>query len=418
MASSTDDHYQRLQEGAPVDPYSAQSNGQSGLPYFDINADVHAETAGQGGSGKQSKNGRANYNSLGTGNDGNDGDDSDYDEDLEEGALDQHGDGANAENEEERRKYSRMVKIAYICLIIATCFYAFMGPSFVYLNKKGVTPLLGASWRHQSVTFYVLFPMFYEIWKASKGKRRRWLTTFSDLKRNREKRERRMLQRKLEEEEAKAANEFSSPPLSTANSTNSINNSSSNGTESQAQSDSMSTSLLTADNLARLGSPKDSGGQDVEAPGGFERSDSNNSLVSVYSMTADMYGPDRDDASETSSVGGDSMFDPRGEKLTELGEINGSRPSNGGSSDSQCCRSNDPRSAAFCCCNRYGCVKRSLRRLTSYLIHVFDRPLGMSVLAGLGWASALSGWVVSLKFTTTVNAALLSTLAPVALVIW
>lgn len=63
-------------------------------------------------------------------------------------------------------------------------------------------------------------------------------------------------------------------------------------------------------------------------------------------------------------------------------------------------------------------TRRGLARCRVGCRYWLDRPFSMVFVTALCWASSLSFWVCSLKYTTTVSASLLSSLAPLVLVGW
>lgn len=71
------------------------------------------------------------------------------------------------------------------------------------------------------------------------------------------------------------------------------------------------------------------------------------------------------------------------------------------------------------CTSLWRALCSPLSRFYARWIHpIVNRPLSYSVLSGFTWVCSLSLWVISLKYTTTVSAALLSSLAPIVLVAW
>ncbi len=95
---------------------------------------------------------------------------------------------ARAEDDEDdpdseagKRKHRRLVLIAWVSLVLAVLTWSIMGPSFVYLNRKGVQPILAAAWRHQAVVMFVLIPMLIEYRRFPKDRRWRWFARFEEL---------------------------------------------------------------------------------------------------------------------------------------------------------------------------------------------------------------------------------------------
>jgi len=84
--------------------------------------------------------------------------------------------------ENKSRIHKRNVILAWIVFLIAVLVWSVMGPSFIYLNRKGIPSVLAACWRNQCVLFFVIPPGLYQLLRTPREKRRRWYTSFLILR--------------------------------------------------------------------------------------------------------------------------------------------------------------------------------------------------------------------------------------------
>lgn len=67
----------------------------------------------------------------------------------------------------------KVIIVSWVLFLLAVLSWAFMGPSFLYVQSKGIEPVTGAMWRNQCVALIVLIPMIvenllYYRWKRSR----------------------------------------------------------------------------------------------------------------------------------------------------------------------------------------------------------------------------------------------------------